>query len=194
MKKIKYLYAAIITAIFAVGCSSPVHVQKDDSVNLKNYKTYMWVDTHYSETDNKQRPTTYADIPVRNAANAQLRKAGWNEVTDNPDILVSYDVLVEKTTARQSDPVYTQSFTRTYYNPRARRWSTIYYPSQFAGYNSYDVPVKEGTITITLTDATTDKIVWQGWTSNELNYSRLTEDEITSNVKNIFDKLDIASR
>lgn len=194
MKRIKFLYAALITALVAAGCSSPVHVEKDDNANLSNYRTYMWVDTRYTENDTRQRPTSYADISVRNAANAELRKAGWTEVSSDPDVLVSYDVLVEKTTARQSDPVYTQSYSRSYYNPRTRRWSTIYYPSQFLGYNSYDVPVKEGTITITLTDANTDKIVWQGWTSDELNYSRLTEDEITRNVKNIFAKLDVATR
>jgi hypothetical protein len=194
MKRIKFLYAALITALVAAGCSAPVHVEKDDSVNLSNYRTYMWVDTRYSETDTRQRPASYADLSVRNAANNEMRKAGWSEVTDNPDVLVSYDVLVERTTARQSDPVYSQSYTRTYYNPRARRWSTIYYPSQFLGYNSYDVPVKEGTITITLTDANTDKIVWQGWTTEELDYARLTNDEIAQNVKNIFDKLDVASR
>ncbi len=194
MKRIKLFYAALITALVVAGCSSPVHVQQDDNANLSNYRTYMWVDTRYSETDNRQRPVSYADITVRNAANAELKKAGWSEVAYNPDVLVSYDVLVEKTTARQSDPVYSESYTRAYYNPRTRRWSTIYYPSQFLGYNNYDVPVKEGTITITLTDANTDKIVWQGWTSDELNYSRLTEDEIDRNVKNIFAKLDVAAR
>lgn len=194
MKTIKYFFGALVAAIGIAACSSPVHVQQDESANLSSYRTYMWVDTRYSENDNTQRPASYADISVRNASNAELRKNGWTEVSTNPDVLVSYDVVVERTTARQSDPVYSQSFTRSYYNPRTRRWGTIYYPSQFLGYNSYDVPVKEGTITITLTDANTDKIVWQGWTSDELNYSRLTEEEITRNVKNIFDKLNVASR
>lgn len=194
MKKIRYFLGALVATIGIAACSSPVHVQQDESANLSNYKTYMWVDTRYSENDNRARPASYADISVRNAANAELRKNGWSEVAYNPDVLISYDVVVEKTTARQSDPVYSQSITRTYYNPRTKRWGTIYYPSQFLGYNSYDVPVKEGTITITLTDANTDKIVWQGWTSEELNYSRLSEDEIARNVKNIFDKMDIAVR
>jgi hypothetical protein len=182
-------------AVFAIAsCSTPVHVEKDDSVNLNNYKTYMWVDTRYNQDDNVQRPASYGDITVRNAANRELKKAGWMEVTDNPDVLISYDVLVANTTARRSDPVYTQSYTRTYYNPRLRRWGTIYYPSEFLGYNNYTVPVNEGTISITLTDANTDRVVWQGWTTDELNYSRLSESEIQTSVKNIFHKLDLASR
>jgi uncharacterized protein DUF4136 len=193
MKTINYICGALMLGFFS-ACSTPVQVQKDETVDLNSYKTYMWVDTKYNQNDNATRPAAYADISVRNAANDALRKAGWSEVTDNPDLLVSYDVLVQNTTTRRSDPVYTQSYTRTYYNPRLRRWGTIYYPSQFLGYNNYEVPVKEGTISITLTDANTDKIVWQGWTSEELNYSRITPDEIASSVRNIFSKLDVASR
>jgi hypothetical protein len=194
MKTLNYICVALIAAFALASCATPVHVEKDDSVDLRNYKTYMWVDTRYKQDDNAVRPSSYGDITVRNTANEELRKAGWSEVSDNPDLLISYDVLVQNTTTRRSDPVYTQSYTRTYYNPRLRRWGTIYYPSQFLGYNSYDVPVKEGTVSITITDANTDKIVWQGWTIEELNYSRITTDEIASSVQNIFSKLDVASR
>ncbi len=193
MKTLNYIWAAL-TAVTIAACSAPVHVEKDDSVDLNDYKTYMWVETRYNQNDHAIRPTSYGDISVRNAANAELTSAGWTEVSSDPDLLVSYDVLVQNTTARRSEPVYTQSYTRTYYNPRLKRWGTIYYPSQFLGYNNYDVPVTEGTITITLTDANTDKIVWQGWTTEELNYSRITTEEITTSVQNIFSKLDVASR
>ncbi len=192
MKTVNYICVALIAAFSIAACSTPVHVEKDDSVNLGNYKTYMWVDTRYNQNDNATRPVAYGDITVRNAANAELRKVGWAETSNNPDLLVSYDVLVQNTTARRSDPVYTQSYTRTYYNPRSGRWGTLYYPSQFLGYNNYEVPVKEGTISITLTDANTDKLVWQGWTTEDLNYTSITTEEIAASVQNIFSKLDVA--
>lgn len=193
MKMIKYACAALLAFTIA-ACAAPVYVEKDNSVDLKNYRTYMWIDTRYNQNDNTIRPAAYRDLTVRNAANTELRNAGWAEVSTDPDLLISYDVLVQNNTARRSDPVYTQSFTRTYYNPRLRRWNTIYYPSQFVGYNSYDVPVNEGTITITITDANTDKVVWQGWTTEDLNYNRITPEEISASVQNIFSKLDVASR
>lgn len=194
MKTFKYVWAAVIAVFAIASCATPVHVEKDDSVNFSKYKTYMWVDTRYNQNDNAARPPAYGDISVRNAANAELRKAGWSEVSNDPDLLISYDVLVQNTTARRSDPVYTQSYSRTYYNPRLRRWGTVYYPSQFLGYNNYDVPVKEGTISITITDANTDKAVWQGWTTDELNYSSITPEEITAGVQNIFSKLEVAGK
>jgi len=194
MKLWNYLHIILIAGLCLAACSSPVYVQKDDSVNLNNYHTYIWVDTRANENDNAAKATAYADLSVRNAVNEELSKTGWREVSDNPDVLLSYDILVERSVEPRSDPVYSQPFTRMYYNPFTRRWSTIYYPSQFIGYQNYQVPVKEGTITISMVDSRTDKLVWQGWTTENLNYSRLTNDEINKSVRNIFNKFDVASR
>jgi hypothetical protein len=169
-------------------------VQKDDSVNWSNYHTYSWVDTRANENDNSTKAGGYADISVRNAVNAELNKIGWREVSDNADVFLSYDILVERSVEQKSDPVYSQPFSRVYYNPYRKRWSSIFYPSQFVGYQNYEVPVKEGTITISMMDVNTDKIVWQGWTTEQLNYSKLTDEEISRSVRNIFNKFDVASR
>lgn len=193
MRRRKY-WPFILLSSLVIACSSPVYVTKDDSANLSDYRTYMWVETRENENDNSARPTQYVDLTVHNAVNAQLSKQGWREVSDNPDVLISYDVLVERTTAERTDPVYTRSFTRMVYNPYRRRWTTIYYPSQFAGYQSYEVPVKEGTITITMVDANTDKVVWQAWTTEQLNNSRITNEEISKSIRNIFNKFDVAIR
>ncbi|MEP6673535.1 MAG: DUF4136 domain-containing protein [Ferruginibacter sp.] len=193
MKESKYILPLIVVALLS-SCSATVNVQKDDNVNLNKYHTYMWVDTKSGENDNTARAVSYADIPVRNAANSELKKKGWSEVTDNPDVLISYDILVERSTEQKSDPVYSQGYTRSYYNPRTKRWQSIYYPSQFLGYQNYEVPVKEGTVTITMVDADTDKTVWQGWTTESLNYSKPSADDISSSVRSIFHKLDVANK
>jgi len=194
MKLWKYLYCAAAVVFIAAACSSPVYVQKDESANLNDFNTYMWVNTYNEKSEDGTRPISYADVSVRNAVNAELNKVGWREVSSDPDVLVSYDVLVESTVEQRSDPVYTQSYTRWFYNPYSRRWVSLYYPSQFLGYQSYEVPVKEGTITISMMDAGTDKVVWQGWTTENMNYARLTDDEISRSVRNIFNKFNVASR
>ncbi|MES1215886.1 MAG: DUF4136 domain-containing protein [Bacteroidota bacterium] len=193
MKTTNKLWTIFFAGLLIAGCSNPVYVQKDDSVNLENYHTYMWVDTRANENDNSARAAAFADISVHNAVNSELNKLGWREVSSDPDALVSYDLLVERTTEQRSDPVYSRPFTRAYYNPYTRRWSTIYYPSQFYGYDTYQVPVKEGTVTINIMDSKTDKLIWQGWTTERMNNTRLTDNEISRNVRNIFNKFDIAS-
>jgi Domain of unknown function (DUF4136) len=194
MKKTLILPAIFAVCFLLMRCSSKVYVQKDDTVNFSNYHTYMWVATHRDESDDGKRASAYADISTHNAVNAELRKLGWREVSTNPDVLISYDVLVERSTEQRSDPVYSQGFTRMYYNPFRRRWATIYYPSQFLGYDVYTEPVKEGTVTITMTDTQTDKNIWQGWTTETLDNSRITNDEISQSVRNIFRKFDVAMK
>ena len=194
MKTLNLAIIVSISGLCVAACKSPVYVEKDASADLRNYHSYAWVETRANENDKSQRATAYADLSVRNAVNAELAREGWREVSNNPDVLLSYDVLIERSTQQQNDPVYTQPFTRMYYNPYTRRWGTIYYPSQFIGYQTYEVPVKEGTITISMTDANTDKVVWQAWTTERLNYSQLTTDEISKSVRNIFNKFDVAAR
>jgi hypothetical protein len=80
------------------------------------------------------------------------------------------------------------------YNPYSRRWVSIYYPSQFLGYDNNQRTVREGTITVSIIDAKTDKTIWQGWTTEEINSRNLTSKEIQNSVKSIFRKFDVASR
>jgi hypothetical protein len=191
MNLFKSLSVVALTGAVAAGCSSPVYVQTDESTNLAKYKTYAWVETRSSQ-DDKKNATAFAEQNIHSAVNAELSKRGWQEVNSNPDILLSYDILVERNTQQQSDAVYTQPFTRVYYNPYARRWARVYYPSQFVGYDTYDVPVKEGTVTITMTDADSDKAVWQAWTTDQMDNNKLTGEEINRSVKNIFKKFNLA--
>ena len=173
-----------VVALF-YSCSTPAYVEKDNSVNLTDYTTYMWVDVKESEKDGSGRAIAFADLSVHNAVNAELNNWGWREVTDNPDVLISYDVLVERNVETQNDPIYSQPYSRIYYNRFTRRWSTIYYPSQFLGYQQYQIPVKEATVTITMMDADTDKKIWQGWTTERLS-GALSDLDVKKSVRNIF--------
>src|SRR5262245_33315634 len=87
MKFTKVLFQVALFLIVLLSCSTPVHVQKDSSVNLSDYHTYMWVDTKANDQDNSARPTAYIDLSVRNRVNQELAKRGWKEVTENPDVL-----------------------------------------------------------------------------------------------------------
>jgi len=188
MKKIIFGAMLISAVITIYSCSSPAYIEKDPGAILSDYKTYMWVDIKANENDASSRATAFADLSVHNAVNEELQHWGWREVSENenPDVLVSYDVLVERNVETQSDPVYSQSYSRLYYNRFTRRWSTIYYPSQFLGYQQYQVPVREATVTITMMDADSDKKIWQGWTTERLNGSGITDLNVKKSVRNIF--------
>jgi hypothetical protein len=188
MKLLKTFSVMAIAGLVLAGCASVAHVEKDDTVNFSSYKTFAWVDSK----EEHKKGADLVENNVRNAVNKELEKEGWKEVKSKPDILLSYDLLVEKGIKENTNPVYSQPFTRVFFNPYTRRYGTIYYPSQFMGYDRDQYEVRQGTITISMIDAKTDKTVWQGWTTDEVNSRNLTSKEIQSSVKSIFRKFDVA--
>jgi len=190
LRNVKLWSTCLAFVFLAAGCGPTAHIEKDDNVDFSRYKTSAWLD----KDDKGNKTSDLTEQRIRKAVNQELQKTGWRESTANPDIVLSYDVLVERSVRQESDPVYTRPFTRTFYSPYSRRFINVYYPSQFVGYDSYNVPTREGTITITMIDANTDKTVWQGWATEQLDSRNISSKEINSTVKAIMRKLDVAKK
>lgn len=190
MMKYWKLWSGCLGIVFLLAsCGSTAHIEKDDNTDFSQYKTFAWIDREGAK-HNKMNDLT--ETKIREAVNKELEKTGWRESRNRPDVLLSYDVLVEKSVSQRSDPVYSTPFTRTFFSPYSRRFINVYYPSRFMGYDNYDVPTREGTVTISMIDARTDKTVWQGWTTDEVNSRNMSSKEIQNSVKAIFRKFDIA--
>ena len=190
--KLKLWSGFLGVVILLASCASTAHIEKDDNTDFSKYKTYAWVEK--KDGDKKdQRKNDLTERKLREAVSRELEKtAGWRESKTDPDVLLSYDVLVERSSKQQSDPVYSHPFIRTFYNPYSRRFYRVYYPSRFVGYDYYDVNTREGTVTISMIDAKTEKTVWQGWATDEVANRHMTSKEIQNGVKSIFRKFDIA--
>ena len=189
MKKMSTVTTALVSAGFVLlmACSPAAHIEKDEGTDFSRFKTYSWMDND----NGKNRKNNLTEQNIQNAVNEELQKEGWRQVRNNPDVLIGYDILVEKATRERNNPVYSQPFSRVYYNPYTRRYGSIYYPSRFLGYENDAYTAKEGTITVSMVDARNDKTVWQGWTTTEVNSSNLTRKEIQTGVKSIFRKFDV---
>ena len=192
MKFFKFMCVAFFSGLLLAGCATAAHVEKDKTANFNNYHTYAWVETKDKKNDTVEtKVSDLTERTIRSAVDAEMAKTGWQE-SKHPDVLLAYDLLVEKNVKEQNNPVYSQPYTRWFYNPYTRRYVSIYYPSEFLGYDRDPQQVREGTITISMIDAKTDKTVWQGWTTDEVNSRNLTSKEIQNGVKNIFRKFDVA--
>jgi uncharacterized protein DUF4136 len=192
MKKVTFFGMLLLIAFFFTGCAGNAHIEKDETVNFKNYKTFAWIETTESKDEKDKKVSDLTEQNLKKYVNSELTKQGWKEVKNKPDVLISYDALVEKNLKEQTNPVYTQPYSRFFFNPYTRRWGRIYYPSQFLGYDNESYEVREGTITISMIDSRTEKTVWQGWSTSELKSRHMTSKEIQNSVKNIFRKFDIA--
>ncbi|HEY0433586.1 MAG TPA: DUF4136 domain-containing protein, partial [Chitinophagaceae bacterium] len=127
--------SVFVAALLIAGCSAPVHVEKDDNVDFSRYKTFAWVAPDGAGKSDKNHMNDLMERKFKDAVSKELEKQGWRADNRRPDVLVSYDVLVERNTRDESDPVYSRPFTRTFFNPYARRFYNVYYPSQFMGYD-----------------------------------------------------------
>ena len=193
MKRInlKTAIVAVLSIGMLAGCASAVHIEKDETANFSKYKTFTWLHGDNGKLENQ---SDLVETKIRNAVSKEFEKIGWRESKNKPDVILDYDVLIERSSKRENDPVYSQPFSRLIYNPYTRRYATIYYPSQFLGYESYQKAIREGTITVTMIDAKTDKTVWQGWTTGEVNSRNLTNKEIQKAVASIFKKSELVKR
>lgn len=189
MKKLRTTLGLVLPVLLMVSCATPAYVEKDESADFSRYHSYAWID---KGKDGKKND--FMDKHVHEAVAQKLQKEGWREDKKNPDILLSYDLLVERATRENSNPVYSQPFSRVFYNPYTRRWGRIIYPSSFLGYDNNTVTTREGTLTLTMLDASTNKTVWQGWTTDEVNSRNVSKKEIQSSVNSIFRKFDVVKQ
>ncbi len=193
MKNLNRIFAFLLSGIFLASCMSTSHIEKDATADFSNYKTFAWVDKDDEGTQDGRKTNDLVEQKIKEAVQKELEKsAGWKVTKNKPDVLLSYDVLVEKGVVEDRNAVYSRPFTRVVFNPYTRRYSNIYYPSQFVGYERDQRTIKEGTITISMIDAKADKMIWQGWTTEEVNNKNLTSKEIEASVRSIFRKFDVA--
>lgn len=188
---LKTAIVAVLGIVILAGCASSAHIEKDETVNFSKYKTFTWL---HGDEGKLESQSDLVESKIRAAVTKEFEKIGWKESKNKPDVILDYDVLVERSSKAERDPVYTQPYSRLIYNPYTRRYATIYYPSQFLGYESYEKVIREGTVTVTMIDAKTDKTVWQGWTTGEVNSKNLTNKEIQKAVASIFKRSDLAKQ
>ncbi len=137
MKKIQWMTVTILAVLVMVSCGRTAYVQKDADVDFSRIKTYSWVTTQANkETASVQtKNDDLTNRKIRQAIDKNLTEKGWKEVKKNPDVYLVYDVMIEEENKKVTTPVYSQSFTRWFFNPRNRRWVPVFYPSQFMGYD-----------------------------------------------------------
>jgi hypothetical protein len=190
----KKLWLPVLAAFVITGCGVQSYVEKDPSVNLNNYKTYAWIGDNNSKKNSDKPYKDFQESYLVDLVSQNLDKNGFVPARPGAkaDVLVDYDIMIENQVRSQSDPVYSRSFVRYFYNPYTGRINSFYYPSRYMGQNSYDVPYKSGTVTINIVDNDSKKLVWQGWAETEVTRKRIDKDDMNKIVKSIFRKMDVA--
>lgn len=194
MKIVKLLGLLILAAFVGSGCAAVAHIETDETVNFNQYKTFAWTQSQVQDSVQQRKVSDLTERVIKETVAAELSKHGWVENSQKPNVLLAYDVLVEKSVRDQANPMFSRPFTRYMFNPYSGRWFGLHYPSQFLGYNNWTQEVREGTVTISMADVKTEKTIFQGWATDDMVSRNMTKKEIQSSVRSIFRKFDMATR
>lgn len=178
------------TAFVFTGCVTASHVEVAQGVNFDNYKTFGWTNNN-GVNKTGRADNDIVDNNIKNSVSAELEKKGWQETDQKPDVLLDYNVTVHKGVRKETEPVYGYPYTGYFYSPWRHRMAYYYNPGFFSVYHTYNVPFKEGTLTVNMVDANTNKLVWQGWATGDITSKSITSKEAQSDVKSIFKKLNL---
>jgi len=183
--------ALLLSSFFFTGCIQKAYHQKDNSVDFSRISTYAWAEGDNDQNYDTRRPNqnSLRDTKIMQTVDRYLQGHGWSQSKNNPDVYLVFDVVEDQSQQRVNTPVYSQPVTRFYYNPATRRWVPIYYPSTFVGYNSTTRQVKEGTLTLTMMNPGSDKVIWQGWTTSEIYGRKMSDEKIERDVQAIIAEL-----
>lgn len=133
-------------ALALTGCaSSEVKSYLARGVNLREHRTYNWaLDDARSTGDPRLDNNRFFQERVQAAVEAQLADRGF-EKTDSPDLIVRYHASVTQDIAnREADDRSNCEECRP---------------------EVYD----QGTLSIDLVDARTDRLVWRGWAKGSID-------------------------
>ena len=149
----------VIGSALLAQCSPVLTVQTDydREADFSEYQTFYWSDDFRSQNSDAQanEPLFYNTLVkkrLKQAIQRELEGKGYTLSADDPDLLVSSQVMVEE-----------RSSNRNAYP---------YYPGFYYYYGAFNnVPTgseKEGDVVIDLIDRDQKQLVWQGYASGVL--------------------------
>ncbi len=189
-KNLSIMALAIATMVAFAGCSTTSQVEVASGVNFTIYKTFGWANDNGVKKSGRV-DNDIIDNNIKNSVGSELEKKGWQETDDQPDVLLDYNVMVESGVRKRTEPVYGYPYSGYYYSPWRRRLGYYYNPAFFTRYRTYNVPFKEGTLTVNMIDAKTNKLIWQGWAKGDVSNTTVSSKEAEADVKSIFKKLNL---
>ncbi|HPM29260.1 MAG TPA: DUF4136 domain-containing protein [Chryseolinea sp.] len=188
----------VLTIGLLASCSHAITTSAYTAVpnNLATYKTYAWVTPGDTTLNARRDDKMYAGL-IQETANGLLKKKGFTLDNQNPDAVFSFDTAIDdKIEYRQTQ---TQVTSTIGYGYGYGGFSYGYVgPGYYAGSN---VPIyengisseliDEGTISYSMFDRKTGKLLWRGTAKQKLDANTKIEKSIKDATTYIFMKLEV---
>jgi hypothetical protein len=144
-KRITLLLLFILIG-YGFAIAQDVNYNYDQTADFSKYKTYKW-----AAIEGKMYPDQIVDQNIRGAADAQLATKGLTKTETNPDLLVAYDIAIDK-------------------EQRIDTWGSGYWGWYGGGMQSTTVStINVGTLVLDMYEPAGQKRVWRGTATKTLN-------------------------
>ncbi len=163
-----------LTALLLSACGPQLVVEQDPSAQLPGPGTYAWgvATDHLPGEDNPRINNDIIASKVQTALDSGLAKRGYQPAERGQAAwLVHYHVGLEKQTQLVTEPVYPAAprvVCGPYACSSAYGWG-FYGPPEAV---TRTVTFNEGTLILDIHDAQTNKLVWRGTVSDDVNVNK----------------------
>lgn len=186
------LFAVSAIALFSCSGSLKTSVSGASSAELKKYKTYAWVAPGDTALNTRRDDKIYAGL-IEKSANEALTAKGMKIDNQNPDVVFMFDTQIEDRAESRVSPNNTEAsfgFGGYAYGYNGGGYYTgAYNPMQ--GLETSVIIVEEGTLSYSMFDRETGKLLWKGTAIKNLTAKTNVEATIKKATKAIFAKLPI---
>lgn len=186
------------TSVFLfTACSNSLQTSTYTAVatNLAEYKTYAWVAPGDTALNTRRDDKIYAGL-IQTSADKELGKKGMKIDNQNPDAVFMFDTKIEETEEYRQTQVNTGygyggmgygGFGYGYAGPAYYVGSSVpVYQTEVSA-----VPVDEGTLSYSMYDRKTGKLLWRGVGTQKLDAGTNIERTIKNAASFIFAEMKV---
>ncbi|MDX1824740.1 MAG: DUF4136 domain-containing protein [Thiohalomonadales bacterium] len=176
----RYLFI-LSGVVLLAACATSVNVDYDKQTNFQALKTFKLMPSPETKTGDTRLDSPLVDKRIRDAIVATLSLRGYQQVKDNPDFDVAYQLGLrqEIDSSRSSMTVGIGGFY-----PHSAIGMTYGYPGYVESY-------ERGILTIDVLHASDKKLIWRGSSGRRLydgSTPEKSDKEINAVVEEILDK------
>lgn len=155
--------------------------------NTSSYKTFSWYQPKpEAAADYEKGFGTGLDEKIRRAVEEEMEQNGYRKVTENPDVLVAYDVSVSVPLEKDNPENFMPGFGYSYGYMHGYRYA--YGNAGLPGFRSVDL-FKAGTLIIDLINPKSNELVWRGWTEGAIENFRAGYSKVHQEVEEVLERL-----
>lgn len=176
-------------ALLTTACSPGVNTREASDVDFGSFDSYA-----YLPSGDSTEYHTILEERVTREVSQEMETRGYELDNQNPDLLVLVKTMFEEEERLEREPLYT---SYNYYTPgfyTAGATNPIYYQNyagipQITAYGGAirEIEYTEGTFVVDVINASTNQIIWRGWSETPVDRGNLDE-SIRSYIDNIFEE------